>query len=74
MQPVQLVRDRGKAVLLGIEGVSVFHGLMSRQHDDEVQLYAFGILALGLRSARVSTERVAASANANLTFRTREQF
>jgi bifunctional non-homologous end joining protein LigD len=36
----------GEAVLLGVDGVSDFDGLHSRQHDDEVQLYAFDILAL----------------------------
>jgi ATP-dependent DNA ligase len=36
----------GEAVLLGIDGVSDFDGLHSRQHDDEVQLYAFDILAM----------------------------
>jgi bifunctional non-homologous end joining protein LigD len=36
----------GEAVLLGIGGVSDFNGLHSRHHDDEVQLYAFDILAL----------------------------
>ncbi len=30
----------GEAVLLGVDGVSDFDGLHSRQHDDEVQLYA----------------------------------
>src|ERR1700681_4300176 len=36
----------GEAVLLGVDGVSDFDGLHSRQHDDEVQLYAFDVLAL----------------------------
>ena len=36
----------GEAVLLGVEGISDFNGLHSRRHDDEVQLYAFDILAL----------------------------
>jgi ATP-dependent DNA ligase len=36
----------GEAVLLGVDGVSDFNGLHSRQNDDEVQLYAFDILAL----------------------------
>jgi bifunctional non-homologous end joining protein LigD len=31
----------GEAVLLGVDGISDFNGLHSRQHDDEVQLYAF---------------------------------
>jgi bifunctional non-homologous end joining protein LigD len=37
----------GEAVLLGVGGISDFNGLHSRRHDDEVQLYAFDILALG---------------------------
>ncbi|MCC8977199.1 RNA ligase family protein, partial [Bradyrhizobium brasilense] len=36
----------GEAVLLGIDGRSDFDGLHSRRHNDEVQLYAFDILAL----------------------------
>jgi hypothetical protein len=32
----------GEAVLLGVDGISDFAGLHSRQHDDEVQLYALG--------------------------------
>jgi bifunctional non-homologous end joining protein LigD len=36
----------GEAVLLGIDGISDFNGLHSRKHNDEVQLYAFDILAL----------------------------
>jgi ATP-dependent DNA ligase len=36
----------GEAVLLGVDGVSDFDGLHSRQHDDEVQFYAFDMLAL----------------------------
>nr|WP_233286238.1 RNA ligase family protein [Bradyrhizobium brasilense] len=41
----QFVID-GEAVLLGVDGRSDFNGLHSRRHDDEVQLYAFDILAL----------------------------
>jgi bifunctional non-homologous end joining protein LigD len=37
----------GEAVLLGVDGVSDFNGLHSRRHDDQVQLYAFDVLALG---------------------------
>src|SRR5829696_3680439 len=33
----------GEAVLLGVDGVSDFDGLISRRRDDEVQLYAFDI-------------------------------
>jgi ATP-dependent DNA ligase len=36
----------GEAVLLGVDGMSDFNGLHSRRHDDEVQLYAFDVLAL----------------------------
>jgi ATP-dependent DNA ligase len=36
----------GKAVLLGVDGVSDFNGLHSRRHNDEVQLYAFDILVI----------------------------
>ena len=36
----------GEAVVLGVDGVSDFNALHSRQHDEEVQLYAFDILAL----------------------------
>jgi ATP-dependent DNA ligase len=36
----------GEAVLLGVDGASGFGGLHSRQHDEEVQLYAFDCLAL----------------------------
>ncbi|WP_456756681.1 ATP-dependent DNA ligase [Bradyrhizobium sp. USDA 4011] len=36
----------GEAVLLSVDGVSDFNGLHSRKHDDEVQLYAFDVLAL----------------------------
>jgi DNA-binding CsgD family transcriptional regulator len=34
----------GEAVLLGVDGRSDFNGLHSRQHDDEVQFYAFDML------------------------------
>jgi bifunctional non-homologous end joining protein LigD len=36
----------GEAVVLGVDGISDFDALHSRKHDDEVQLYAFDILAL----------------------------
>src|SRR3954451_4091022 len=42
----------GEAVLLGVDGASDFDGLHSRHHDDEVQLYAFDILALGCDDLR----------------------
>jgi bifunctional non-homologous end joining protein LigD len=41
----QFVID-GEAVVLGVDGVSDFEALHSRQHDVEVQLYAFDILVL----------------------------
>jgi ATP-dependent DNA ligase len=41
----QFVID-GEAVLLGVDGISDFDGLYSGTHTDEVQLYAFDILAL----------------------------
>src|SRR6476646_10268386 len=34
----------GEAVLLGVDGVSDFDALHSRQHNDEVQFYAFDLL------------------------------
>jgi ATP-dependent DNA ligase len=41
----QFVID-GEAVVLGVDGIADFNALHSRQHDDEVQLYAFDILTL----------------------------
>src|SRR6516164_7186227 len=41
----QFVID-GEAVVLGVDGISDFNALHSGKHDDEVQLYAFDILAL----------------------------
>jgi bifunctional non-homologous end joining protein LigD len=41
----QFVLD-GEAVLLGVDGISDFDGLYSGQNNDEVQLYAFDIIAL----------------------------
>jgi ATP-dependent DNA ligase len=41
----QFVID-GEAVILGVDGVPDFNALHSRKHDDEVQLYAFDIMAL----------------------------
>jgi bifunctional non-homologous end joining protein LigD len=34
----------GEAVLLGVDGRSDFNGLHSRQHDEEVQFYAFDMM------------------------------
>jgi bifunctional non-homologous end joining protein LigD len=55
----QFVID-GEAVVLGIDGIADFNALHSRQHDDEVQLYAFDILALDgedLRSLPLSMRK-----------------
>jgi bifunctional non-homologous end joining protein LigD len=41
----QFVID-GEAVVLGVDGFPDFNALHSRKQDDEVQLYAFDILAL----------------------------
>ena len=41
----QFVID-GEAVVLGVDGIADFDALHSGKHDDEVQLYAFDILAL----------------------------
>jgi ATP-dependent DNA ligase len=40
----QFVID-GEAVVLGVDGISNFEDLQSRRYDDEVQLYAFDMLA-----------------------------
>jgi bifunctional non-homologous end joining protein LigD len=45
----------GEAVVLGVDGVSDFDALHSRQHDKEVQLCAFDLLAEGdLRKLSIS--------------------
>ena len=41
----QFVVD-GEAVILGVDGIPDFNALHSRKHEEEVQLYAFDILAL----------------------------
>jgi len=41
----QFVID-GEAVVLGVDGVSDFDALHSRKQDEDVQLYAFDVLAL----------------------------
>ena len=48
---VRLLRQKhfvidGEAVVLGVDGISDFDALVPRKHDDEVQLYAFDLLAL----------------------------
>jgi bifunctional non-homologous end joining protein LigD len=45
-EPPQAFRDRWQAVILGVDGVSDFNALHSREHDEELQLYAFDCLAL----------------------------
>src|ERR1700745_3900486 len=50
----------GEAVVLGVDGVVDFNALHSRQHDEEVQLYAFDILSLDgedLRSLPLSLRK-----------------
>ena len=37
----------GEAVILGVDGISDFNALHSRQEDHEVQLYAFDCLSFG---------------------------
>jgi bifunctional non-homologous end joining protein LigD len=39
----------GEAIILGVDGIPDFNALLSRRQDDEVQLYAFDIMALGAR-------------------------
>jgi hypothetical protein len=51
VRPARKVRQTrfvidGEAVVLGVDGIADFDALHSRKHDDEVQLYAFDILAL----------------------------
>jgi ATP-dependent DNA ligase len=41
----QFILD-GEALVLSVDGISDFNALHSRQHDNEVQLYAFDLLAL----------------------------
>jgi bifunctional non-homologous end joining protein LigD len=45
-EPAPAVVIDGEAVVLGVDGVADFNALHSRRHDDQVQLYAFDILAL----------------------------
>jgi len=50
----------GEAVVLGVDGVSDFEALQSRRYDEEVQLYAFDVLALDgedLRSLPLSLRK-----------------
>ena len=55
----QFVID-GDAVILGVDGISDFDALHSGKHNEEVQLYAFDILALDdddLRSLPMSMRK-----------------
>jgi bifunctional non-homologous end joining protein LigD len=55
----QFVID-GEAVILGVDGISDFNAVHSSKHNDEVQLYAFDILALNgddLRSLPLSMRK-----------------
>jgi ATP-dependent DNA ligase len=55
----QFVLD-GEAVVLGVDGVADFNALHSGRHNDEVQLYAFDIMALegdDLRSLPLSMRK-----------------
>ena len=55
----QFVID-GEAVVLGVDGISDFNALHSGKYNDEVQLYAFDILALNgddLRSLPLSMRK-----------------
>jgi ATP-dependent DNA ligase len=45
-EPAYAIRIDGEAVILGVNGIADFNALHSRQHDEEVQLYTFDILAL----------------------------
>jgi hypothetical protein len=48
----QFVID-GEALILGVDGIADFNGLHSRQHDEEVQLYAFDIVASWRSTVRI---------------------
>jgi ATP-dependent DNA ligase len=50
---LQFVID-GETVVLGVDGVSDFNALHSGKSNDEVQLYAFDILAVGGDNLRPS--------------------
>ncbi len=51
IRSTSLVLD-GEAVLLGVDGISDFDGLHSRQYNDEVQFYAFDVLVDGSNDLR----------------------
>ena len=54
----QFVID-GEAVLLGADGISDFNALHSRRHDEQVQLYAFDILALDVLPLSLRKQKLA---------------
>jgi hypothetical protein len=54
-RPVSQIKT-GRA---GVDGISDFDGLYSGKHNDEVQLYAFDILALDGDDLREATSRPA---------------
>jgi len=57
---VSIFKFDGEAVVLGVDGISDFNALHSGKYNDEVQLYAFDILALNgddLRSLRLSMRK-----------------
>jgi bifunctional non-homologous end joining protein LigD len=43
IRKTQFIID-GEAVVLGVDGISDFNALHSRQHDEEVQLYSFDLI------------------------------
>jgi bifunctional non-homologous end joining protein LigD len=50
----------GEAVVLRVDGIADFDALHSRKHEDEVQLYAFDVLAIDgddLRGLPLSTRK-----------------
>jgi len=66
----QFVID-GEAVILGVDGIADFNGLHSRQHDEEVQLYAFDILAFDgedLRGLPLSGRPIKISSSAQASY------
>jgi ATP-dependent DNA ligase len=74
----QFVID-GEVVILGVNGIADFNALHSRQHDDEVQLYAFDIptqdgedlrpLPLSLRKTNLARLRATARPHFRRTLR-----
>ena len=54
----QFVID-GEAVVLGVDGITDFNALHSRRHDEQVQLYAFDILALDVLPLSLRKQKLA---------------